>query len=153
MVGNDTFFLSCSYNIVQLWRLVEGPSSESTLMRDHQLVYIKPFINSDHRGFYLCPNVWRIESFRSLKILGSPPNPRLIVNIVEDNLFLNPMRGNLTPYTEELILPVTCNNNVFDHNTFEGACQALYFLIIIHIQNRNFTDLFYWVRQALENNN
>lgn len=123
--------------MVQLWRLVEGPTSKSTSMRDHELVYIRPYINSHYRGFYLCPNFWKIKSFESLKVLGGPPNPRLIVNIFEDDSILKTRKENLTSYNEEIVLPVTRDANFFDSNTFEGACQALYFLNIDYLQRND----------------
>lgn len=134
-VGNDTLLLSCGCHLVQLWRLVEGPVSESTLMRDHQLVYIRPYSNSDYRSFYLSPNIWSIESFESLKVIGGPQNPRLTVKIVEDYRFLEAGKNNLTVCDQDIILPVNCNSKKFDSDTFEGACQALYFLNIDCIQN------------------
>lgn len=146
-VENDTFFLCCGCNMILLWKLVEGPPLDETLMRDHQLVYIRPYTNSDYRSFYLSPNIWRVESFQSLKVIGSPPNPRLVVNIVEDYRFMETGRENLTSYDEEIILPVTRNTNSFDSNIFEGACQAFYLLNIEYIQHGNRTSQRYRVRK------
>lgn len=136
--GEDEYLLRCGKHMVQLWKLrVKASENEK---QDYQLVYIKPYTNSVYRSFYLSPNIWRLETFKSIKYLGGT-RPRIILNIVEDDKFLSKeeRKDNLTTYTEEFILPLPRNNNVFDNHCFEGACRALYYLNIYFIEKN---DLF-----------
>lgn len=131
------YLLRCGKHLLQVWKL--GDESLANDNQCNQLVYIKPYTNSFHRSFYLSPNIWMLKSFNGIKYFDGPQQ-KIVVDIVEDSNYLSKdnRKHELTICTEEIILPLSRDNNVFDYHLFESACQALYYFNISIIEDNDY---------------